>query len=63
MKNHEMVMSIRETQRLTELERVIAKGQKTFVPCSCSRSTMAPNGAMCRSLVIESCLGMVTPLK
>ena len=31
MKNHEMVMSIRETQRLTELERVIAKGQKTFV--------------------------------
>jgi len=31
MKNHEMVMSIRETQRLEELERVIAKGQKTFV--------------------------------
>jgi len=31
MKNHEMVMSIRESQRLEELERVIAKGQKTFV--------------------------------
>ena len=31
MKNHEMVMSIRESQRLKELEKVIAKGQKTFV--------------------------------
>ena len=31
MKNHEMVMSIRESQRLTELEKLIAKGQKTFV--------------------------------
>jgi len=31
MKNHEMVMSIRESQRLSELEKVIAKGQKTFV--------------------------------
>ncbi len=31
MKNHEMVMSIRESQRLAELEKVIAKGQKTFV--------------------------------
>ena len=31
MRNHEMVMSIRESQRLKELEKVIAKGQKTFV--------------------------------
>ena len=31
MKNHEMVMSIRESQRLEELEKLIAKGQKTFV--------------------------------
>lgn len=31
MRNHEMVMSIRESQRLAELEKVIAKGQKTFV--------------------------------
>jgi hypothetical protein len=31
MKNHEMVTRIREDQRLEELEKVIAKGQKTFV--------------------------------
>jgi len=31
MKNHEMVMSIRESQRFEELEKLIAKGQKTFV--------------------------------
>ena len=31
MKNHEMVKSIRESQRLQELEKLIAKGQKTFV--------------------------------
>jgi hypothetical protein len=31
MRNHEMVMSIRESQRLAELEKLIAKGQKTFV--------------------------------
>ena len=31
MKNHEMVMSIRETQRLAELEKTIGRGQKTFV--------------------------------
>ncbi len=31
MKNHEMVMSIRESQRLEELEKVIARGRKTFV--------------------------------
>ena len=31
MKNHEMVMSIRESQRFAELEKLIAKGQKTFV--------------------------------
>jgi len=31
MKNHEQVMSIRESQRLAELEKVIARGQKTFV--------------------------------
>ena len=31
MKNHEMIMSIRESERLVELEKLIAKGQKTFV--------------------------------
>jgi hypothetical protein len=31
MKNHEQVMSIRETQRLAELEKTIARGKKTFV--------------------------------
>ena len=31
MKNHEMVMSIRESQRLEELEKTIARGKKTFV--------------------------------
>jgi len=31
MKNHEMVMSIRNSERLEELEKVIAKGQQTFV--------------------------------
>ena len=31
MKNHEMVMSLRESQRLEELEKTIARGQKTFV--------------------------------
>src|SRR6185369_1388350 len=31
MKNHEMVMSIREDQRLAELEKTIARGKKTFV--------------------------------
>src|SRR5512137_2458791 len=31
MKNHEMVTSLRDSQRLGELEKVIAKGQKTFV--------------------------------
>jgi hypothetical protein len=31
MKNHRMVMSIRESQRLAELEKMIAKGKKTFV--------------------------------
>ena len=31
MKNHEMVTSLRESQRLQELEKLIAKGQKTFV--------------------------------
>lgn len=31
MKNHEQVMSIRESQRLAELERTIARGKKTFV--------------------------------
>ena len=31
MKNHEKVMSIRESQRLAELEKTIARGQKTFV--------------------------------
>ncbi len=31
MKNHEMVTSLRDSQRLDELEKVIAKGQKTFV--------------------------------
>ena len=31
MKNHEMVMSIRESQRLAELEKTIARGKKTFV--------------------------------
>ena len=31
MKNHEMVSSLRESQRLEELEKVIARGQKTFV--------------------------------
>ncbi|HOC55674.1 MAG TPA: hypothetical protein PKI20_08645 [Verrucomicrobiota bacterium] len=31
MKNHEMVMSIRESQRLAELEKTIGRGQKTFV--------------------------------
>ena len=31
MKNHEMVTSIRESQRLAELEKTIGRGQKTFV--------------------------------
>jgi hypothetical protein len=31
MKNHTRVMSIRESQRLEELEKTIARGQKTFV--------------------------------
>ena len=31
MKNHEMVMSIRNSERLEELEKLIAKGQQTFV--------------------------------
>ena len=31
MKNHEMVTSLRESQRLEELEKTIARGQKTFV--------------------------------
>lgn len=31
MKNHEVVMRIREDERLGELEKVIAKGKKTFV--------------------------------
>ena len=31
MKNHEQVMSIRESARLVELEKKIAKGKKTFV--------------------------------
>ena len=31
MKNHEMVSSLRESQRLEELEKTIARGQKTFV--------------------------------
>ncbi|HOC57307.1 MAG TPA: hypothetical protein PKI20_16935 [Verrucomicrobiota bacterium] len=31
MKNHEMVTSLRDSQRLDELEKVIAKGRKTFV--------------------------------
>jgi hypothetical protein len=31
MKNHEQVMSIRETARLVELEKTIARGKKTFV--------------------------------
>ena len=31
MKNHEMVMSLRESQRLEELEKTIARGKKTFV--------------------------------
>ena len=31
MKNHEQVMSIRESQRLAELEKTIARGKKTFV--------------------------------
>ena len=31
MKNHTRVMNIRESQRLAELERVIAKGKQTFV--------------------------------
>jgi hypothetical protein len=31
MMNHEMVTSLRDSQRLDELEKVIAKGQKTFV--------------------------------
>src|SRR5215831_235893 len=31
MKNHEQVMRIREDARLSELEKVIAKGKKTFV--------------------------------
>src|SRR6516164_3499408 len=31
MKNHDQVMRIREDARLSELEKVIAKGKKTFV--------------------------------
>ena len=31
MKNHSQVMSIRETNRLEELEKTIARGKKTFV--------------------------------
>ena len=31
MKNHEAVMSIRESKRLVELEKLIAKGKQTFV--------------------------------
>src|SRR5215471_14441680 len=31
MKNHEIVVRIREDERLAELEKAIAKGQKTFV--------------------------------
>ena len=31
MKNHSQVMSIREAQRLVELEKLIAKGKQTFV--------------------------------
>jgi len=31
MKNHSQVMSIRESNRLEELEKTIARGQKTFV--------------------------------
>src|ERR1041384_305124 len=31
MKNHEMVLSIRESERLAELEKTIARGKKTFV--------------------------------
>ena len=31
MKNHEMIMSIRESERLVELEKTIARGKKTFV--------------------------------
>jgi hypothetical protein len=31
MKNHEMVTSIREAERLEELEKTIARGKKTFV--------------------------------
>ena len=31
MQNHEKVMSIRESQRLVELEKTIARGKKTFV--------------------------------
>ena len=31
MKNHELVMRIRESERLAELEKTIGRGQKTFV--------------------------------
>ena len=31
MKSHELVVRIRDDERLAELEKVIAKGQKTFV--------------------------------
>jgi hypothetical protein len=31
MMNHEKVMSLRETARLAELEKTIARGKKTFV--------------------------------
>jgi len=31
MKNHELVVRIRDDERLAELEKVIAKGQKTFI--------------------------------
>src|SRR6516162_2761361 len=31
MKSHEVVVRIRDDERLAELEKVIAKGQKTFV--------------------------------
>jgi hypothetical protein len=31
MKNHELVVRIRDDERLAELEKMIAKGQKTFV--------------------------------
>ena len=31
MKNHEQVMSVRETERLAELETTIARGRNTFV--------------------------------